>query len=132
MKHQLHIALLLILLGLGLAPAPVGVEAGAANLSGTWNLEYMGREGPIRMTFVFKQAGENLTGDYTGPFGEHKVTGTVKGNNAVFGFELKSPGADSPFKVTFKGTIESPTRMTGTVGNPFCSAGCKWTGTKKK
>ena len=50
MKHQW---LIVLLLGLGLTP--VGTEAGPVNLSGRWGLEYMGREGPSKMTFVFKQ-----------------------------------------------------------------------------
>src|SRR5262249_35253512 len=34
--------------------------------------------------------------------------------------------------VAFKGTIESATRMTGTVGNPFCGGeDCNWTAMKK-
>ena len=130
MKHQLFIGLLLAVLMFGLMLMPVNSEAGATNLSGTWILEYMGREGPISLTFVFKQTAEKLTGDYSGPFGAHKVTGTVKGDKAVFSFDVKGPQATTT--VTFKGTIESPTKMTGTVGSPFCGTECKWTGTKKK
>ena len=127
MKYQLLIVLLL-----GLALGPVDTWASASDLTGTWALEYMGRNGPITLTFVFKQAGEKLTGTYSGPFGEHPVTGTVKGEKSVFGFDLQSPGNNGSFTVTFKGTIESPTKMTGTVGSPFCGTECKWTATKKK
>lgn len=133
MKQQLLIAFLLTVFLLGLGLTPVGTAASAPNLSGTWSLEYMGREGPIKMTFVFKQEGEKLSGTFSGvgPYPEHQVTGAVKGNKVVFGFDLK--GSMPTLTVTFKGTIESATKMTGTVGNPFCgSEGCKWTGTKKK
>jgi hypothetical protein len=47
----------------------------------------------------------------------------------VFGFDLKGPKATNT--VTFKATVVSLTRMTGTVGSPFCGTECKWTATKK-
>jgi hypothetical protein len=84
------------------------------------------------MTFVLKQTGEKLTGDYSGPFGPHKVTGAVKGNKVVFGWEQEGNGGTT-FIVAFKGAIESATKMTGTVGSPFCGdVACEWTGVKKK
>jgi hypothetical protein len=83
------------------------------------------------MTFVFKQEGEKLSGTFSGvgPTPPAQITGAVKGNKVVFGFELTGELAQT---VTFKGTIESATRMTGTVGSPFCGKGCTWTATKKK
>jgi hypothetical protein len=93
----------------------------------------MSKDGnPINLKFVLKQDGEKITGKYSGPYGEHDVTGTVRGEKVVFGFELKSPGANSSFTVTFTGTIQSPTKITGAVGSPFCGTECNWTGTKKK
>jgi len=83
------------------------------------------------MTFVFKQTGEKLTGDYSGPMGPRKVNGAVKGNKVVFGWEQEGNGGIT-FTVAFKGTIESATKMTGTVGNPFCGdVGCEWTAARK-
>jgi len=132
MRHKLTPALLLVVFSLGFGLTPVGAEARPVNLTGTWAVQYMGGQGPIKMTFVLKQTGEKLSGDYSGPFGPHKVIGAVKGNKVVFGWEQEGNGG-SAFTVAFKGAIESATRMTGTVGNPFCGeVGCKWTGTKKK
>ena len=55
----------------------------------------------------------------------------MKGNDVVFGWEM--PGnRGTTYTVAFKGTIESATKMTGTVGSPFCGDGCDWTATKKK
>jgi len=140
MKSQL-----LILCLLGLSLGTTGGWAGAANISGTWACTIdrpEGNGGPINVTFVFKQQGEKLTGTYSGlgprgPRDEEKVTGTVKGDKAVFGYELKLPdNIKKPGKpsltVTFTGAIESSTKMTGTVGSPYCAEGCKWTATKKK
>ena len=136
MRHKLTTVFLLVVFSPGFGLTPVGAEAGPVNLSGTWAVQYMGGQGPIKMTFVLKQTGEKLTGDYSGPFGPHKVTGAVKGNKVVFGWEMSGnmAGPEGPtFVVAFKGTIESATKMTGTVGNPFCgSRDCEWTGVKKK
>ncbi|HZS07881.1 MAG TPA: hypothetical protein VFD58_23815 [Blastocatellia bacterium] len=59
------------------------------------------------MTFIFKQAGEKLTGTQSGASGEPKVTGTVKGNKVVINVEGKNRGG-APYKNTCTGTIESP------------------------
>jgi hypothetical protein len=122
--------LLTILLGLLIAlPYPAGLTAGAADISGTWSfsvdIEDGGHGDP---TFVFKQEGEKLTGTYSGPLGEQTVTGTVKGDQAVFGFEFKNE--DQTVKATYTGKIESPTKMTGTVEFSGGPKG-KWTATKK-
>jgi len=91
----------------------------------------MGSEEPIKMTFVFKQEGEKLSGTFSGvgPMPPCPVTGAVKGNKVVFGWEM--PGNRGTTQtVAFKGTIESATKMTGTVGSPFCK-NCTWTATRK-
>jgi len=91
-----------------------------------------GKGGPIKMTFVFKQEGEKLSGTFSGvgPVPPCQVTGAVKGNNVVFGWEAEG-NRGLIYTVAFKGKIESATRMTGTVGAPFCKD-CTWTATKKK
>jgi hypothetical protein len=127
MNNRLLIILLIGLMGsLG---GVAGLTAGAADISGTWafsvDLDDGGHGDP---TFVFKQEGEKLTGTYSGPLGEHKVTGTVKGDKAVFGFEFSREGEN--VKATYTGTIESPTKMTGTVDFSGLARG-KWTATKK-
>jgi hypothetical protein len=51
----------------------------------------------------------------------------------VFGWEQEG-NRGVIYTVAFKGAIESATKMTDTVGNPFCGGEppCKWTATKKK
>jgi hypothetical protein len=124
MKYQL---LIILLLGLSLGTA--GVGAGATDVSGTWdcfvNLE--GGQQNIKNTFVFKQQGEKLTGTQSGGLGEHQITGTVKGNKVVFGYEGKREG--QALKITYTGAIESPTKMTGTL--EFPKGPGAWTATKK-
>ena len=133
MRRQSVVALLLVIFSPGFELTPVGAEAGPVNLTGTWGLQYMGREEPIKMTFVFKQEGEKLSGTFSGvgPVPPCPVIGAVKGNKVVFGWEAEGNRGHT-YTVAFKGTIESATRMTGTIGNPFCGNGCTWTATKKK
>jgi hypothetical protein len=109
------------------------LNAAPADLSGTWtfsvDLEGGGHGDP---TFVLKQEGAKLTGTYSGPAGEQKVTGNVNGNQATFGFEFEPDGDKT--KATYTATIDSPTTMHGTI--EFKSAGGdgasgKWTATKK-
>src|SRR5262245_411863 len=101
----------------------------AADISGTWNfsvdLDSGGHGDPI---FVFKQEGDKLTGTYNGPLGEQKVTGSVTGSKAVFGFEFTADGQN--MKATYTGNIESSTKMTGTVQFTGDERG-KWVATKK-
>jgi hypothetical protein len=131
MRRQLLVVVLLVVLSPGFGLTPVGAKAGPVDLTGTWGVQYMGSQEPIKFTFVFKQTGEKLTGDYSGPFGPRKVTGVVKGDKVVFGWEQEGNGGGT-FTVAFKGTIESATKMTGTVGNPFCGdVGCTWTAARK-
>jgi hypothetical protein len=121
MKYQL---LILVLLGLSLAP--IGTRAGASDISGTWEFSIT-LEGGVQatpLTFVFKQEGEKLTGNQ----GENKVTGTVKGKKVEFIVEGKNRRGE-PYKNSYTGTIESPTKMTGTA--EFPKGPGKWTASKK-
>jgi len=131
MWKQLSLAFFISLIAA--LPVFTGHTSAAADISGTWNfsvdLDGGGHGDPI---FVFKQKGEKLTGTYNGPLGEYKVTGTVTGAKAVFGFDFKN--ADLAGKATYTATIESPTKMNGTV--EFIDNGGnergKWTAIKKE
>jgi len=132
MKHQV---LIIVLFSLALGTA----WAGAANISGAWKctIDQKDEDGPMTVTFVFKQEGEKLTGAYSDAMRRDlPITGAVKGDKVVFSYEAKPPaGVKKPgLIVSFTGTIESPTRITGTlpVGSPYCASGCKWTATRKK
>ena len=133
MKHHPLIA---VLLSLALGTA----GAGAANISGTWAcaIDQKDDDSPMKVTFVFKQEGERLTGAYSDAIRRDlPITGVVKGNKVEFSYEAKPPAGVKKaggITVNFTGTIESPTKITGTlpVGSPYCAAGCQWTAAKKK
>jgi polyisoprenoid-binding protein YceI len=81
----------------------------AADISGTWAASVKLDAGAWTATFVFKQAGEALTGTYSGVLGNADVKGTVKGNQAEWSFENADAG-----KIAYKGTVEGAT-IKGTV-----------------
>src|SRR6266508_1846862 len=108
MRYKLAPVLLLVVFSLGFGLTRVGAEAGPVNLTGTWGVQYMGGQGPIKFTFVFTQSDEKLTVDYSGAFGPTKDNGAVKGNKVVFGWEQEGKEGVT-FTVAFKGTIESET-----------------------
>lgn len=129
MKYR---SLIVVLLGLSILTASAWA---ATDISGTWAFTIERATGPVDATGVFKQAGEKLSGTYAGQFGRYDVIGTVKGNKVVFTWEIPADSSGKrPPTVTFNGTVESPTKMTGTVEVPYCPEGqsCKWTATKKK
>ena len=125
MKYQLLIIFLLGL-SLGTAGGTAGTASSAADISGTWAFTITLESGPLNspLMFVFKQAGEKLTGTQ----GENKLSGTVKGNKVAFSVEGKNKSGDT-YKNTYTGTIESPTKIAGTA--EFPKGPGKWTATKR-
>lgn len=72
----------------------------AADVTGTWKFEVVLEAGSGSPTFEFKQAGEKLTGQYKGQFGEAPLTGTVKGDKIEFTFSGQAG------TVKYTGTID--------------------------
>ena len=88
-------AFALLCLALALVSAPVL----AANAAGTWEMVVdLGGQGG-NPTFVFEQDGETLSGTYRGALGEAEVTGSVKGEEIEFSFEMQG------MTVTYKGKV---------------------------
>lgn len=101
-----------------------------ADISGTWQLTVETSQGTGNPTAVFQQQGEQLAGTYYSQiFGEVKITGTVKENAIEFGFKGEAGG--QKIKVSYKGTIESPTTMKGTAVFEGFEGKATWSATKK-
>ena len=99
--RTLLVVLCLTLLSLTLA---------AADLSGTWSADVTLDAGSGTATFAFKQAGDKLTGTYTGVAGTADVTGTVKGSDVEWSFQAAEVG-----QVSYKGKLDSSGKIAGTV-----------------
>src|SRR5262249_48991642 len=109
---KLSIALVIVLLA--------AVTAHAASLSGTWNAKVdLGGQGGTP-TFVLKQEGDKLTGTYAGALGEAPVTGTVKGSEVTFDFEVQGAKVHYAGKLNADGTqIEGTCDYGGQASGTF-------------
>ncbi|HSM77165.1 MAG TPA: hypothetical protein VLT57_06060 [Bryobacteraceae bacterium] len=83
----------------------------AADLSGVWSADVDLDAGSGTATFEFKQAGNTLTGSYSGQLGDAKITGAVDGQKVEWSFEA-SPQGD-PIQVTYSGTLSDDGTISG-------------------
>jgi hypothetical protein len=103
--------MLLRILRIALPAMALACAAFAADISGAWEFTVETPQGSGTPSFEFKQEGDKLRGTYSGMFGKAPLSGTVKGDQVDFTFEV--PNVDG--KIHYKGTIESPARMKGDV-----------------
>ncbi|HEY1497527.1 MAG TPA: hypothetical protein VGF49_23375 [Candidatus Solibacter sp.] len=102
----------------------------AADVSGAWQFSVETNQGSGSPTVAFQQQGEKLTGTFHSQIlGDVQLTGSVKGNTIEFAFEGDVQG--QKLKVTYKGTIESPTAMKGTAVYSGVDDKVTWSATKK-
>ena len=88
-------------------------QAAKVNVTGKWLFSVETGAGSGTPTMTFTQDGEKLTGKYQGQFGEADLTGTVKGQDIAFSFNVDAQGTAVNFKYT--GTIENKDAMKGKV-----------------
>lgn len=78
-------------------------------IDGTWKLTVETSAGTGTPTMVLKQNGETeITGTYTGRFGEMPVKGKKDGNKFTISFEVQG------MEITYSGTLDGDT-MSGTM-----------------
>ena len=114
-----------------LASIPALALAGdGASLSGTWQIHnnIAGNESDRPCTFV--QSGDDLSGTCPSDRGEVKLTGQVKGKAVSWSYRSEYEG--SPITVKYEGTLQSGTKITGTVNVAEFGADGDFTATLSK
>jgi hypothetical protein len=66
-------------------------------------------DGDYQATYVLKQDGEKITGEYQGMYGPAAVTGSIKSDDVVLRVTVKGTNAE------FTGKVSSAAKMSGTV-----------------
>jgi hypothetical protein len=121
----------ILLLSFLLASVPALTAAGdGPSLSGTWQIHnnIAGNESDRACTFV--QNGDNLTGSCPSERGEVKLNGQVKGKTVSWSYRSEYEG--SPITVKYEGTLQSETKITGTVNVAEYGADGDFTATLSK
>jgi hypothetical protein len=88
-------------------------QAPKADLTGKWMFNVETTAGSGTPSIILKQDGDKLTGHYSGQLGEADLTGTVKGAEFTFKFNVDAQGNN--LECTYKGTAESKDALKGTV-----------------
>lgn len=83
----------------------------AADVAGTWQIEWQGRQGSQQGTLTIRQNGDQLTGTMQGPRGSAPLSGTMKGNAISMNVEIE--GEQRSFRLAFAGTVNGD-KMSGT------------------
>jgi hypothetical protein len=103
----------IMMLVLALAPVSGTAQAPNVDVTGKWAFNVETAAGAGTPTMTFKQAGETLTGHYSGQLGESDLTGTVKGADISFSFTIDAQG--TMIKATYSGTVENKDSLKGKV-----------------
>jgi hypothetical protein len=118
-----------VVAAIALALATVISAQQKTDITGAWTFDVKTDAGGGTPTVTFKQDGEKITGHYSSTnLGEADLTGTVKGKDIAFAFDGQVQGQTVP--VTYNGTIDTPTTMSGrlSIGG---AVGGTFTGKKK-
>ena len=97
-----------------------------SNVSGSWELNINGPQGPITATANLKQDGEKVTGTFSGPQGDVETSGTMKGNTLSLAFSV--PTSQGVLSITMTGEV-SGTSIKGVLD--FQMGTADFNGTKK-
>jgi CHASE2 domain-containing sensor protein len=106
MQRRMTVVAAAVTLALTLSAARGAAQA-KVDVTGKWAFNVETSAGAGAPTFTFKQDGEKLTGHYTGTFGEADLTGTVKGADITFSFNVDAQG--TAIKEVYTGTVDKDT-----------------------
>lgn len=88
-------------------------QAAKVDVTGKWAFNVETGAGSGTPSITLKQDGDKLTGKYSGQLGEADLTGTVKGQDIAFTFNVDAQGTMINCKYT--GTIETKDALKGKV-----------------
>jgi hypothetical protein len=97
-----------------------------SDVSGSWELNINGPQGPINATATLKQEGDKVTGTFSGPQGDVEAAGTMKGNALSLAFSVNTQ--QGALSITLNGEVTG-TSMKGVLD--FQMGTADFTGTKK-
>jgi hypothetical protein len=103
----------IVVVAVMLSALHTNAQADKVNVTGKWLFNVETGAGSGTPTMTFTQDGEKLTGKYNGQFGDADLTGTVKGQDIAFSFNVDAQGTALTFKYT--GTIENKDALKGKV-----------------
>jgi hypothetical protein len=109
--------LVVVLMAISANVARADDDKGKNDISGGWSFEVDIGGNTGAPFFSFKQAGEKLTGQYKGQFGEAEVTGKVKGDEVEFSIERDGNKVVYTGKIaggTMKGEVDFAGQADGT------------------
>ena len=90
--------------GLGLRAAQTPAPAPKAlDVTGKWTMTFETPMGTSSPGLEFKQAGEKITGTYTGRYGAFPFEGTLKARAIQFAFTMNAEG--TPAEMVFRGDV---------------------------
>jgi len=105
------------------------LAAGAADISGAWDLQVTSPQGELHTAkLTLTQEGEKVSGSLSGERGEFKIDGTCKDDQVEL--IVNYTGDDAPHRIPFRGKMEGPDKMSGryTAGD----ADGDWSATRAK
>jgi len=100
------------------------------SVNGKWQVHSSVAGNESDMVCMFTQKDDALSGNCTSDQGKFEITGTVSGNKVAWSY--KSEYSGTPLTVKYDGTLDSATKMKGSVDVPEFSAGGDFTATQAK
>lgn len=104
-RRQLAVLATALALAIGVSaqekPAPEAPKV--IDVAGKWTMSMQMEIGTATPALVFKQAGEKITGTYTGRYGESSLQGALKGKVIEFVVSISAEGTQAT--MSFKGEV---------------------------
>ena len=93
---------------------PVMISAVQSSVAGEWQIQRSVGGNESTQTCTFTQKESDLTGTCSSPGGAAQLTGKVDGKNVTWTFRQESSQGGT-VTVVYKGTLETDTKMSGSV-----------------